>query len=287
MPNTSIRLAVRRLSNTCAPLRTVISRGWNTYEAARFLYASRRNVDERSDSAPISPFDVYDMGLGDPVYIMDDEFDFLTDTGRVLGGHWDRNVSLFEETPRFESFRTHFQEGVAWRETSFFQDSARDIRQNDSDRYATISELEAACDRYDRIYDEIAEHGYRTQRELLGADSARGLGNGGRGLFALDEKAVVRHEIAVNIARDGTHVLNDGRHRLAIALLLDLDSVPARVVVRHAEWQELRNHLYRSAIDSESGTWDRDAAEGIIAEHPTTVKHGLEHPDLKALLPTE
>ncbi|MDR9432024.1 MAG: hypothetical protein RI568_15185 [Natronomonas sp.] len=215
---------------------------------------------------------------------MDNEFDFLTDTGRVLDGDWDRNVSLFEETPRFESFRAHFKRGVDWRDTSYFRDSARDIRRNESNRYATVSELEAACDRYDRIYGEIDANGYRTQRELLEADSARGLRNGGRGFFNLGEQAVVRHEIAMNVARNGTFLLNDGRHRLAIALLLDLDRVPVRIVVRHAEWQRLRNRLYESAIDRASGTWDRDAAEEILSEHPTTVKQGLDHPDLRTLL---
>ena len=287
MPNTSIRLAARRLSNICTPLRTVISRGWNTYEIVKFLYAARRNVGESPGSAPLCPFRVYEMDLDEPVYIMDDEFDFLTDTGRVLNGDWDRNISLFEETPRFESFLAHFERGVDWHDTSYFRDSARDIRRNESNRYATISELEAACDRYDRIYDEIEANGYRTQRELLEADSARGLGNGGRGFFDLGEQAVVRHEIAMNVAGDGTFLLNDGRHRLAIALLLDLDRVPVRIVVRHAEWQRLRNRLYESAIDRASGTWDRDAAENILSEHPTSVTHGLEHPDLQALLPIE
>lgn len=287
MPNTSIRLAARRLSNTCTPLRTVISRGWNTYETVKFLYAARRNVGESTGSAPLCPFRVYEMGLDDPVYIMDDEFDFLTDTGRTLNGDWDRNVSLFEETPRFESFRAHFERGVDWHDTSYFRDSASDIRRNESNRYATISELEAACDRYDQIYDKIKQHGYRTQRELLDTDSARGLGNGGRGFFDLGEQAVVRHEIAMNVARDGTFLLNDGRHRLAIALLLDLDRVPVRIAVRHAEWQRLRNRLYESAIDRSSGTWDRNTAEEILSEHPTTVKQGLGHPDLRALLPSE
>lgn len=285
MPNTSLRLAARRLSNTSRPLRTVIARGWNTYEALKFLYACRRNVDNSPDSAPRFPFRVYEMALDDPVYIMNDEFDFLTDSGRVVGGNWDQNVSLFEETTRFESFCAHFDHDVDWHRTRFFEDSTRAIRRNDSDRYATISEFEAACDRYDRIYDEIKENGYRTQRELLDTDSERGLGNGGRGFFDVSEKAVVRHEIAVNIARDGTYLLNDGRHRLAIALLLHLDSVPVRIVVRHAKWQDLRTRLYESAIDRASGTWDRNAAAEIVSEHPTTVKYGLDHPDLSALLP--
>ena len=225
------------------------------------------------------------MALEDPVYNMNNEFDFLADSGRVIDGDWDQNGSLFEETSRFKSFDAHFQHDVNWHETRFFEDSARNIRRNSSDRYATISELEAACDRYDRIYNEIKENGYRTQRELLETDSEPGLGNGGQGFFDLGEKAVVRHEIAVNIARDGTCLLNDGRHRLAIALLLNLDSVPVRIVARHVKWQNLRTRLYESAIDRASGTWDRDAAKEIVSEHPTTIKYGLDHPDLRILLP--
>lgn len=40
----------------------------------------------------------------------------------------------------------------------------------------------------------------------------------------------------VDVGRDGTLLFVNGRHRLAIAKLLDVDAIPVGVLVRHADW---------------------------------------------------
>lgn len=286
MPTTSVRLAVRWLSQFGWPVKSVLQRVWNSYEVVTFVITSWLHRIRAPGPAPIDPYQIYYVAPSAISRYVPTDFDFLRDTGRVIDGGWDEGGTLFVNDSPYVSFYDHFVEDVEWPKTDLFRRRARRIRAGNSDRYISVDELEAACDRYDRIYKDIAENGYRTQRELLKMDSVRGLGNGGQGIFTFHKKAAVRHEIAINIARDGSVILNDGRHRLAIALLLDIETIPVRIVVRHAAWQELRNRLYETAIDEQNEDWDRDTAEKVLDEHPTTVEMGLDHPDLQALLPT-
>lgn len=287
MPTTRVRLTVRWLSQINTSIKSVLQQLWNSYEILMFVITAQVHTFRSPGPAPVDPYHIYHVSPSTVSRYIPANFDFLRDTGCIIGGEWDQGGTLVINHSPYNSFYNHFVKKIEWRKTDLFQRRAQRIQAGNSNRYVTIEELETACNRYDHIYQDIKKNGYRTQRQLLYSDSARGLGNGGLGILGLGKRAAVRHEIAVNIGRDGSMILNDGRHRLAIALLLDLDTVPVRIVVRHAEWQKLRNRLYESAIDRESGTWDRDTAEEILADHPTTVKHGLEHPDLKALLPTE
>ena len=43
-------------------------------------------------------------------------------------------------------------------------------------------------------------------------------------------------EIIVHIARDGSFLFDDGRHRLSIAKILRLTQVPVLVLLRHRDW---------------------------------------------------
>ncbi|QZA89121.1 hypothetical protein K0C01_02920 [Salinarchaeum sp. IM2453] len=54
------------------------------------------------------------------------------------------------------------------------------------------------------------------------------------------------------INQDGEIYLWDGRYRLAIAQLLDLDVVPVHVVCRHEEWQHLRDSFFQNQSNTSS-----------------------------------
>lgn len=47
-------------------------------------------------------------------------------------------------------------------------------------------------------------------------------------------------DIIVDISRKGEFLLRDGRHRIAVAKLLDADKVPVRIATRHFKWQKKR-----------------------------------------------
>jgi hypothetical protein len=49
------------------------------------------------------------------------------------------------------------------------------------------------------------------------------------------------NEVAVSIGRDGDLVWTArGNHCLAIAIIFQVESIPIRIVARHARWQEKR-----------------------------------------------
>jgi hypothetical protein len=62
-----------------------------------------------------------------------------------------------------------------------------------------------------------------------------------------------RHEIYVNIGRDGTLFFNfNSRHRLAISKILELAKIPVRVFVRHEQWQKRQGEAVAALTDKQS-----------------------------------
>lgn len=51
------------------------------------------------------------------------------------------------------------------------------------------------------------------------------------------------YEVTVNVGRDGEFILNEGRHRFSVANALGLSSIPVRVLIRHKEWQQMREEI--------------------------------------------
>lgn len=179
-------------------------------------------------------------------------------SGEVAGGTWDLTTERFEEMDVFEAYRAHFVEGVSWSETKFFERIVAEI-ENGATPWgcSTPTEFRERCDRLDRLYETIRDEGYRSQRELLEAGTTNPI-------KAPHPLKIERYkdEIAVNIDRNGEIQFSDGRNRLSMAKLLDLDTVPVRVLRRHAEWQSVR---------------DRTALGESVPEHLQ------DHPDLRAI----
>ncbi|WP_336021609.1 hypothetical protein [Halobellus salinisoli] len=179
--------------------------------------------------------------------------------GTVHGGDWDRCVMRFEETEIYRAFEAHFDHGVAWSETDFF-DRVVEFIEEGVVMWGCTSKaaFEKRCERVDELYESIRVHGYLTRDQL-----ARLKPDG----YAESEQpraisCSVFDEIAVCIGRDGDLLFFDGRNRLAIAKLLDLDAIPVWIMVRHEQWQERREAI---AADS--------SARG---ELPERLRH---HPD--------
>lgn len=156
--------------------------------------------------------------------------------GTVRSGDWDisepGNVPeeeqpyprLFEEYAIHKAFSERFVDGAAW------EDSARYGRQIDaaSARGAeALKRIREKLSGYDRLYNTIKTHGYKSQLEI-----------GGESYLSC-----VSQEVAVDIGRDGEILFVDGRHRLSIAKLLGIKKIPAFVLVRHHEWMENRDAM--------------------------------------------
>lgn len=138
--------------------------------------------------------------------------------GAVLDGEWDRPALPFEEYLPYVGMHRHFEDGVNWADTQYYQNVV-DCITDGAPLWGceTEAEFRDRCDDLDRLYERIDREGYRSADELRD------------GKLRYDE-------VAVNVGRDGRLLFNDGKHRLAIAKLLGVEAVPVRVIIRHQKW---------------------------------------------------
>jgi len=279
-----LRTPLRSLVDRYPILGGPIGRAWNTYERSRFAYYAWRNARRfREEPASIDPYQT----IQTPPASIDGHspggFDFIMFSGAVIDGNWDRpGVARFEDRFRYPSFRTHFIDGVPWEETEFYNMKVNKINSDREAKYASVEALDRKCEELDRMYTEMRTNGYKSQTEIQTTHGTAGsiIGDGGRGFFP-GSHHLVRNEVAIDIARDGEPMLNEGRHRTCLAKLLDLETIPVRVVVRHREWQELRNQVVQLVQNQQPD--NRTVAHELIeAEVPALRKTvlGVEHPDI-------
>jgi hypothetical protein len=139
----------------------------------------------------------------------------------AVGGPWDRHKKPFHRTEEYISIKQYLVDGVPWAKTP---KGRRRVRQNRSEE-----RIEKERNRIDELAKRIREEGYVSQQELIE--------NG------YEERIKRRHQVrSIEIADEifiglGRHNdlirLSGGRHRLAVAQLLDIDSIPAMLVLRH------------------------------------------------------
>ncbi len=185
--------------------------------------------------------------------------DTWADAGSVIDGEWDQREYLvpFDETPKYQGVRAHFEQGVPWEETELFEILLTRLEaQPMVDGCTNEAALREQYEQVDRLYERISQNGYRRRTELEEVNGLRDTLN----------------EIGVAIDRDGNILfLGSGWHRLSIAKILDIDRVPVRVVLRHKQWQDIRAEL-AACEDTETLT--------------ARTKNHLSHPDLQDLRST-
>lgn len=144
--------------------------------------------------------------------------------GCVVGGEWDKKTEPFADSFYYQSLKRHFIDGVPWSETELYRSA---IDRNSGNYYhgcETIDDVQERMEYLDSVYKSIKEDGYLSQRKLRQFE---------------DEPSSTPpelSEIRINIDRHGEPVFDDGRHRLAMAKLLDVEEIPVIVIGRHKEW---------------------------------------------------
>jgi hypothetical protein len=157
--------------------------------------------------------------------------------GEVVGGDWDLVTVDFETSTHYQGFRERFVDGRPWQETVLYRDAVNRPPGKYWHACRTEREVLAALTDYDAIFESVAKQGYLTQRELAARRPRRSM------RLTPPELG----EIIVHIARDGTYLFDDGRHRLSIAKILGLKQVPALVVLRHRHWYYAPNRAASGA----------------------------------------
>jgi len=230
-----LRGAGRKLASRHPAWEGVLLHARDKY--ARAVVFARSLSNRLKYDAPPDPYRLIDV---DPQRIVHNDplpRPRFKDAGRVVGGNWDRDRDRFEDMAVYRAYEAHFERGVPWTETEFFDLVIEDI-ENGFVQWGCRSreEFEERTRRLDVLYENIRTGGYKTQDELMNSDVHDPI----KEQHALKTERL-KDEIAVNIGRDGEVFFSDGRNRLSIAKLLDLDSVPVRVLRRHEGWQEIRD----------------------------------------------
>ena len=145
-------------------------------------------------------------------------------SGLVKDGDWDQARRNVETGRKYRACVAHFVDGKSWEETGIVDELMEEIARNGIyDGCRTRDDLLRRYDRIDLLYEDIA----RTRRIEPVSTRPERLRREHGGVF-------------VHIARDGLPLLGgDGNHRLAIARILELVSIPAQVGVVHRRAMDL------------------------------------------------
>ena len=245
---------------------------------ARLLVDTTRLRTRLRHAAPTTPYRLYRVDPGavtdsiswqeltpdrgeaipDPLTLPNYHF-----AGGVLGGDWDADRRPFAESVIYRSFRARFEAGVPWPETDLYAQCLDTIDAGGAPWGCTTpADVDRRCREIDRLYETVATEGYRTQTELLASGGDAPLDHARPNRYT----RTVDGEIALVVGRDGELLFYDGRNRLAVAKLLDLESVPVVILVRHRQWQTLRDRVA--------------AGEQSLADLPERLR---SHPDLVGL----
>lgn len=152
----------------------------------------------------------------------------------------------------YQSVLNHFNRGVRWNQTEIYHWFIENIDHKSISRYDSEDKIIERLEWMDDLYKRMKKEGYKKQSELEGT----------RSFFKPPE----HDEVRVNIGRDGKIIFDDGRHRFAIAKVLNLDTIPVRVLARHEEWQKLRSEVATANKPDELS--------------PEAMEH-LNHPDMQ------
>jgi len=149
-----------------------------------------------------------------------------TDPGQVRGGSWDLDLVRVRDTVKYLGVRQHFEDGVAWEQTCLFGWLVKHLAQGPVDRCHDVEDVKRRCNSIDVLYRSIVENGFLLPSECGVRDDGR------------------RDFVRVHIGRSGQLIFSGGgNHRLAIAKLLGIELIPVKVVVRHKQWQQLRDKV--------------------------------------------
>lgn len=179
--------------------------------------------------------------------------------GRVRGGDWDRpeNCRRIDETAFHEACHQHFEDGRPWTETAYADWAADRFEQQDRVKgyESAAAFLEGYGAELDAICEDMRTNGYRPNRGRIYETPA-------------DAERIHDLEPIVLVGRDGEIIWTEGFHRLILADLAGVDSMPVYVLRRHADWQAIRDAT----------------AEGPDGEPSSPLDGHSSHPDLQDLL---
>lgn len=169
-------------------------------------------------------------------------------------GCWDRLTTDFQERELYRSIEMRFLDGSPWEITPIYRTAVRSIERNKSAWYGckTLGDVQQRCVYLERLYRSIRDDGYDAKLDKPWTHSIRGVS--------------VPDIIRVAVGRDGELIrCVGGRNRLAIAKVLNIDSIPAILQIEHASWdgtfEIIQEVPIQSPVDGPASRLDNGCAE--------------------------
>jgi len=211
--------------------------GMRAFKLAKNWYYTDRNYKSNTD-----PFQIYWLKPEQITYALQDEnalHSYKSHVSEIIDGDWDTKVVKFRSLDVYQAFEARVNRGVSWEETEFYNRVIDEIQHGNTKWGCTTeSQFNERCKALDKLYEYISTTGYQSQRAIR------------RRYFhpRIKDMTVFKPalgEITVNISRDGQFIFVDGRHRLSIAKLAGVDSIPIQIKARHKKWQMIREEIAR------------------------------------------
>lgn len=155
--------------------------------------------------------------------------------GQVIDGDWDKKPSKkHEDLIDLKGLEKYLNGQKNWEGTKLpeeFEEINRKWAETEEERKHSLKNLA-----------EKLENNYLTQKELWETDAQDTIKK------CNDTVIPFTNEIKVSIGRNGELLKQNqgGRHRLALAKILDLEKIPVMVMARHTHWQQKRNEIIRN-----------------------------------------
>ncbi|MDF0751256.1 hypothetical protein NLU14_13580 [Marinobacter sp. 71-i] len=141
------------------------------------------------------------------------------DSARIVQDWPDQFILPVRELPAIKACLAHWKIGLSWEATGIFQQMLDIIEEKGKvDRLRNLNDIEERYRSVDELYDKVASTGGLHPRSELIRGNFREEGG-----------------ILVHIGPDGVPFFGKkGHHRLAVALALELEYIPAQLGVIHA-----------------------------------------------------
>lgn len=164
--------------------------------------------------------------------------EFIPRRGWVVSENMDENSIPFFELPIPQCLKLRYDNGYDWHDPELkpmFINALKNHR--DGWEYSGI-EYKNRCDELDEIYNSMENEGYKSQKQLIAEDRAA------THINTNDTVHPFLNEVGVSINEDGEFLWSRcGMNRLALAKILDIESIPVMVYLRHQKWQSVRNKI--------------------------------------------
>lgn len=147
--------------------------------------------------------------------------------GTVLPGDWDLNgFPVRDYGCVYIILKKRFLDGLEFDDIPEFKANLERIRRGETpDNCNTEEKYRNKYHKFEKLFFSIKHQGYRTQKELKSINLANEVWKYKR-----------PDEIRVQVGRKGNMLFEEGMHRLVIAQMLELNSIPVIITRCHQDW---------------------------------------------------